>query len=461
MDNNELKDLRRMLALANAQPERERFYSAYPLGNFWIENIQNTLSPIINSEESAAEKLQRIQQTSLYSVDTQDERIKELLVRRWSELFKKRRIDLATLDPRFKESPYCPKEKIFEMAGRPLSADFLLKLYLALEVERICSIPPAAPPSTFLELGGGFGNQARIMKLKYPAARYFILDIPETLYFSYIYLKFNFPDARIAFVTTKDAFQSEVAGRQFDFILVPCFLGEYLGFLGEKIDLALNTRSLGEMANAAANYYLKLLENKVDVARILLLNRFLNGFDSADKGFRLNENGCFAQLGKNWKILHWEFQPEFSVLKYGNQDPRELYFVGEKTKELEIDNLQDIYLEYWYTNFSLEADHLGSCELSFDKGCEGVLSRLVNGVRVGPNEKNLDALIKYIYLLEGKLPFEERYFYLNLYKSLTGAEHPILGQIRRHCAKNFIKRLLARCGLLDLFRKILGLFRGN
>ncbi|MFA6091729.1 MAG: putative sugar O-methyltransferase [Elusimicrobiota bacterium] len=454
MKSDEMIQLRKTLALANAQPERSRFYSEHGLGQYWIDVLAANIPPLINDSDDPAAVLRRVETTGLYSVDHVEESIKLLAAERWRKIFQERGTPIGSLPPEIQESPFQRPETLLSVEGRAFSQDFLFKLYLACDVGKFCGEPPADAPLTLLEVGGGFGNQARILKLKYPACRYIIVDIPETLCFSYTFLRIHFPQARIVLPATKEELSRALQDTAVDFLLVPCFFSPYMDALPRKVDCAINTRSFGEMGNEMVRYYSHWLGNVVKAQRIVTLNRFLNDVDLADKPFRLKENGWFDRMGPDWKTLHWEYQPKFSSFIYGGQDPRELYFVGERGRDTERYELSEILRQCWYTHFGLEADFFGACELSFDTGKGGVLCTLSNSVRVSPNKQNVDAMIKYICVLEGKYPFEDRYYYMDLYEKITGTPHPLQRQMQRHAVKRFIKGALSGAQLLGGIRKV-------
>ncbi|MDO8435955.1 MAG: putative sugar O-methyltransferase [bacterium] len=461
MENSELKQLKQKLDIINSRPEKDVFYSKYPLGIIWIRNIFKVLDTIIREDSTAEEKLQSVQNTVLFNVDSQNDIIKEKSFQCWDSFFKIKGIDLRALDPVFQESSYYQKKNTFVVFNKSFSLDFLRKLNLLFDIEKYCK-----NISNFLEIGGGFGAQARLVKLKYPSSRYVMIDLPETLYFAYINLRLNFPRAKIIFPGNKEEVEKYISSQDYDFLLVPCFFSDHISNSAPRIDIAINTSSLGEMTNRASKYYIDLLEKKLNVKCILLLNRFLNNFDPVAHPQRLQENGCFAQLGSNWKIIHWEIDPEFTNFPFHEQMlPRELYFIADKYSEPEEPDIKDIFLHYWYRAFDTQPTYNSkhNHSICIDRGENGVLYRLVNSVRINPNPKNLDALIKYLYTLEGRFPFEERYYYMDLYRKIAGKTHPLTKKhyrtfhIDRFISETkllYVEKFLNKIHLLDKFRRL-------
>ncbi len=452
MNENELEQLKLKFEKSNLQPEKGAFHAEHPIGIYWVKNINRTLSNVIHENSSAEDKIHKIQDTNFYSGDSDDEKIKELTFQCWEKWFKKRNIVIETLDEKYQESEYYNHKKIFSKYGKMFSLDMMTKLNIVFDIEKYCPTLSKKERINVLEIGGGFGTQARLIKLKFENCRYILTDLPETLFFAYIYLRLNFPSAKIAFVSTKDEAETVLKQTDYDFILVPCF---FSGCMNRelRIDLALNTRSLGEMNNKSSKYYLDLLENKVNTDYVLLLNRFLNCLDTINDGFRLKENGCFVQMGPNWKVLHCEFQPEFTCFPYNEQfiHCSEMYFIGQKTAKPEnYDLAQEEYLKYWYKRFLVQPDYFRSLEVNIDKGKDGALIRLFNAIRVNKNEKHIDAMIKLLYGLEKKYMFEERPYYMDLYKEITGREHPIKWMQKRY----FMAKVFNKIYLLPIIKRL-------
>jgi tetratricopeptide (TPR) repeat protein len=105
-----------------------------------------------------------------------------------------------------------------------------------------------APPATkvVLEIGGGFGNLARCITSLCPDTHTVIVDIPESLAFSSIYLSVLFPDRPHRFVDMGGT--AEGLDRPgFTFISSAAFRPGLLG--SARVDLAINTMSLAEMSD--------------------------------------------------------------------------------------------------------------------------------------------------------------------------------------------------------------------
>jgi hypothetical protein len=104
-----------------------------------------------------------------------------------------------------------------------------------------------------LEIGGGFGGLAYHLRKLVPHARYVIVDIPEALLVSSIYLSTLFPEGDNVLVTPDQLhlLQKDSAG----FTFVPNFLFDECCTSGREFDLVLNTLSMSEMTERQVSYY--------------------------------------------------------------------------------------------------------------------------------------------------------------------------------------------------------------
>jgi len=112
--------------------------------------------------------------------------------------------------------------------------------------------PERKAPPVVLEIGAGYGALAYRLARLVPNIRYVVVDLPESLAFSAIYLTTLFPEAAVEFV--------DIGGRcaqldqpGFSFVSNAAFAPDLLG--SSAIDLALNTMSLGEMSDRQVETY--------------------------------------------------------------------------------------------------------------------------------------------------------------------------------------------------------------
>ena len=164
-----------------------------------------------------------------------------------------------------------------------------------------------------LDIGVGFGGSTRILSYYTPNTSHILLDLPETLFLTAYYLKYNFPNKKIALLEDiyphLDQFNEII--KEYDFIIIPPFVLDYIE--KESIDLVINAASLAFMSQEYLNYYLK------EINRVL------------------KENGYFYSLNttedSQWGIgsYHWDYQANYLTLMY-NFDNRFAYpqWLGKK-----------------------------------------------------------------------------------------------------------------------------------
>jgi len=98
------------------------------------------------------------------------------------------------------------------------------------------------------EIGGGYGALGHWFKQAYPESTYTIIDLPESLLFSRLYLSLTRPDVR-----TATGLVPAPAGFRF----IPNYLAEDLT---EPFDLVINTLSMSEMSEFQVRRYADLLK---------------------------------------------------------------------------------------------------------------------------------------------------------------------------------------------------------
>jgi putative sugar O-methyltransferase len=108
-------------------------------------------------------------------------------------------------------------------------------------------------PARILEIGGGFGGLAYHFKKLAPQARYYIVDIPESLIFSSIYLTTLHPDQENVLITPNNLGDLKKDAPGFTFI--PNYLFDQCRAAGLTLDLAINTLSMSEMIEKQVRYY--------------------------------------------------------------------------------------------------------------------------------------------------------------------------------------------------------------
>lgn len=100
-----------------------------------------------------------------------------------------------------------------------------------------------------LEIGGGYGAIAYWFKQAFPKASYSIVDLPECILFSRLYLTLTIPDMPTSF---------GLDPAQYGIRFIPNFMSEQLE---ESFDLVINTLSMSEMSAYQVERYVDLIKN--------------------------------------------------------------------------------------------------------------------------------------------------------------------------------------------------------
>jgi putative sugar O-methyltransferase len=208
-----------------------------------------------------------LQETHIYAQHrTLDDPIFDRVIDGYARLLESQGHPLSSHPPLVQESYLGSPKTCVVREGRRISAQFLY--YLCLCVRILDNVP--RPLRTVIEIGAGYGGLARLVKLFEHSVQYWIVDLPETIYFSYSFLRANFPEAKCAAFSADSPPVGDVAGS--DFVFVPTDALAHLA--GRSFDLAINTSSLGEMTQAAVERYFHLLEQDTSVRYFYSMNRY-------------------------------------------------------------------------------------------------------------------------------------------------------------------------------------------
>ena len=397
----------------------------YPLNYFWGGGNMRELLEIISSPLSVQEKIAAVHRTSMFSVNTDDEKIKNLMVDWYLEYFNSSGIPLQELNCSIQESPFSNPDNAVWRNGRLLAPDFLRTVILCWEIKRYCRFHGGK--FNAVELGAGYGGLARSFKLFFPEASYAIIDIPETLFFSYLFLRLNFPHAKVCLVTDPADLTQPLSA--YDFVFVPTKFAEVL--LGYRFELFCNTASLGEMKNSVIRHWMDFVENKLNVHYFFGLNRFLNTIDPGDHLWRLEENECSVLFDDRWRILQWELEPPFTRCPYfETQVTRNLEIIAERSpqkfrdpaKEQNVSRSveQDLAKQDWFLHAGDTENtmRLRDFSLAPDLTMKGNLFKLWESIRLEPRVDNVSMMLIFLVTLMRRNPFEEIFYYLGLLEKL-------------------------------------------
>jgi len=433
------------------------------LGLTWMSGGQNMrdMLNIINSDASAIESIRLTDNTVMFSVNPSGP-IKEKMVDWYIAYLMRSGHSIFNLDITIQESPISANS--VRRGDRLLTPDFLRTVILSLQIQEYCSIPKSK--FRIVELGGGCGHLARTLKLFIPNSVYVDIDIPETLYFAYIFLKLNFPHAKTCYVTDPSQLRDGV--QEFDFVFIPTMFAECI--LQDEFDLFCNTASLGEMTNPVIRYWMDFVQNRLKVKYFFGLNRFLNTIIDLPVGFkhwRLNENECSVLFDANWRILHWELEPPFSRCPY--EEPsivtRNLEIMAERLPDTSVNEtnnqllsqqiVEDLMDEDWiryrdkYVHVTMRSNVLAN-----DLTMSGTLFKLWESIRLYPNKTNVAMMLIYLHTLTKRsYPFEEWLYYRNLLRSLVSGDKTLHRRtmLAEEKYKNLWKHALALSISYELF----------
>jgi putative sugar O-methyltransferase len=420
----------------------EHFYERVPLNVFWRDQNMPVMRDIIEGADSPETVVHRAQQTFMFSVNIESA-IKARAVDWLLAEQRSRGVDIFSLTSEIQESVYSYPGNNVERQGRRLTPDFIRTVNIGQQISRY--FKPHKLGFDILELGGGLGHLARTMKLLGLTSSHVIVDLPETLVFSYCFLRLNFPSARIVLVEDEDSARTVMVD-SYDFALVPALFADAI--TARSYDLFVNTASLGEMPNKSIRYWMDLIQNSLKVDYIYTLNRYLNTIDPSLHSWRWEENECSVHYDRRWDIRQWELEPRFTRCPYiDTLIARYVEIAAVRLKTIDepecashaAELLRMVQEEDWY---NIKGDSAmmtrGDQILAHDLTIDGTLFKLWNVLRLQPSVEAVETLLRYLDTLlarEGRV-FEEQHYYEDLFFSLFDAERDpqfeqLAGQIRR------------------------------
>lgn len=140
--------------------------------------------------------------------------------------------------------------------GKKLSEQLLQNLVVANDIVK--HVPFSVEKrNVVLDIGVGFGGSTRIMSYYAHNTTQILLDLPETLFLTAYYLKYNFPNKKIALLEDIYPYLDNLDEviESYDFIIIPPFVLDYIS--SSSIDLVINASSLAFMSEEYLTYYLE------------------------------------------------------------------------------------------------------------------------------------------------------------------------------------------------------------
>lgn len=133
-----------------------------------------------------------------------------------------------------------------------------------------------------------------------------IVDLPESLIFSYAFLRLNFPNLKISFARTLE----DLADGDKDILLVPSYAKEILN--GQSFDLAVNTGSMQEMPFSVAADVMHMFEEKLHCSYFYSLNYALNDHHKhkeVEQFDRSQDNLVCPKIDTRWRCRYFKLNP--------------------------------------------------------------------------------------------------------------------------------------------------------
>jgi putative sugar O-methyltransferase len=178
---------------------------------------------------------------------------------KWRRIYR----ELSTVVPErfrafFEETPV-GRPRSVEIDGRRMTQSSLEYTFMLSHLE-----PYLADAGVIVDIGGGYGGLARLLRLNDPRLRIVLLDLPEVNAIQTYFLSTCFPEAKVRTLRDVTGFASlDLAELDFDFLVLP---GPFIERLTKSsFDFVINTRSMMEMDLPTVSFYLGHIQDKLRV----------------------------------------------------------------------------------------------------------------------------------------------------------------------------------------------------
>ncbi len=178
-------------------------------------------------------------------------------------------------------------------------------LFYAIATQDISSYVPFVKEhrNVILDIGTGYGALPAILKNYIPNSCHILTDLPEVIVFASYYIKYNFPDKKIALLSDIEDKMGdfEALMQEYDFIILPSKVIEKIP--QESIDLVVNTASLGFLSQEYLAYYIG------HINRVLKIDGYLYSINKTDT--------CKWGIG----MYEWDMKQKYLtvLLEYNNR----------------------------------------------------------------------------------------------------------------------------------------------
>ena len=389
-----LDDARKLLADADSRPEVAEYEQHLPLSRIWADDNRRVKRELVSRCKNSIEAVETLQAYWFQQVPPPDEA--RLAVEWYAHTLKNAGIDHTKLPEFCQESDFCPEDTVVRLEGRKYRPDFFRHLGTML---RFRVATQNVPLRRILELGAGTGNLARLFRSYYPGIRYVIVDLPDTLVFSHMYLRLNFPELTWRWLSSAEKL-SEADADASDVIFCPVGFEDALTEL--PFDLFVNTASMGEMRANAVHYWFDYIQQKISPRYWLTANRYLNTCNPAEHMWRIEENTSALRFDTRWDILDWELEAPFMRCPYVNKHARHLLIVAKRVAEGDKDSLHKRSIDLMkqaqagsWNKPPLVMSYQDNVLVS-DMTMSGILFRLWESLRLDERTDNLTLMLDYL-----------------------------------------------------------------
>ncbi len=189
----------------------------------------------------------------------------------------------------------------FQYRGKRLSEKIIFHSIVVSDILKVIRFSHRQR-SVILDIGSSYGALSRILKYYTPNSCHILLDLPETLILTSYFIKYNFPDAKIALLDDiEDSLDSfSRLSDEYDFIIIPPAILNYID--SKTVDLVINSASMAFMQESYLNFYLESID------RVL-----------RDGGYFYSLN---REYSSRWGIgfFEWSFKGEYITLLHENNN---------------------------------------------------------------------------------------------------------------------------------------------
>ena len=401
-------------------------------GPIWFENTSTFDDDFQKSGGDAIAMLHEMVMSRRDYTVLSDFETSEIVCAHYERYLKNRGFDIAAAYECCGEATIIPAQlKVMRDIGAT-STDLLRKFCYLDIIKR--KFEPENETPVFFEIGGGIGSLARVIGRHFECGTYIICDLPESLFYSFTYLNEAFPGQ--VFLVDESNIHTIFHNltNPWCFLLVPSHLRTKIPDI--RIDLLLNTASLGEMTNQACASWFDFINTR-NIGAVFLMNRFLNNWHLSHK----SGNFSSVLLGVDWDIEEWVLDPEFLKSPHEEMEPNYLLLFANKItvpsqetcRCMAIKHLYEAEKSYFVMRHLSDAEAMkGRNHRPLYGGFNGPLFNFWQAARYDPTSK---AVLRFIKFLTAWGPdekeFEEIFSYFYLLFTREGSAFSSLQSARR------------------------------